>query len=69
MPTMVVEIGVPLLPTPNLLDDAYPFPWIEEVEDTLADLQGHGGVDGFDEKRGGRARLRLLHRRSRRDIS
>ncbi|MEU0375507.1 hypothetical protein ABZ070_36465 [Streptomyces sp. NPDC006283] len=31
MPTMVVELHVPLLPTPNLADGAHPFR-IEEVD-------------------------------------
>lgn len=39
MPTMVVEIHVPLLPTPDLPAGSYPFPWIEEVEDLLSDLE------------------------------
>lgn len=49
MPTTVVEIHVPLLPTPDLPDGAYPFPWIEEVEDFLSDLEDQGGVEIFDE--------------------
>ncbi|MFF9364458.1 hypothetical protein [Streptomyces griseoluteus] len=46
---MVVEIHVPLLPTPDLPDGAYPFPWIDEVEDFLSDLEDQGGVEIFDE--------------------
>ncbi|MEV7981868.1 hypothetical protein [Streptomyces sp. NPDC086519] len=49
VPTMVVEIHVPLLPTPGLPDGAYPFPWIEEVEDFLSDLEDQGDVEVFDE--------------------
>mgnify|MGYP007010097149 FL=1 len=49
MPTMVVEIHVPLLPTPGLPDGSYPFPWIEEIEDFLSDLEDKGDVDVFDE--------------------
>ncbi|MGW2770671.1 hypothetical protein [Streptomyces sp. NPDC001275] len=49
VPTMVVEIHVPLLPTPNLADGAYPFPWIEEVEEFLADLEDQGEVEVFDD--------------------
>ncbi|WP_246204328.1 hypothetical protein [Streptomyces tailanensis] len=49
MPMMVVEIHVPLLPTPNLPDGAYPFPWIEEVEGFLADLEDQGEVEVFDD--------------------
>jgi hypothetical protein len=47
--TMVVEIHVPLLPTPGLPGGSYPFPWIEEVEDFLADLEDKGGVEVFDD--------------------
>lgn len=49
MPTMVVEIHVPLLPAPGLPDGSYPFPWIEEVEDFLSDLEDQGDVEVFDE--------------------
>jgi hypothetical protein len=49
VPTMVVEIHVPLLPTPDLPDGCYPFPWIEEVEDFLSDLEDQGDVEVFDE--------------------
>ncbi|WP_232839298.1 hypothetical protein [Streptomyces triticisoli] len=49
VPTMVVEIHVPLLPTPNLPEGAYPFPWIEEIEDFLSDLEGQGDVEAFED--------------------
>ncbi|MGY5061138.1 hypothetical protein ACWDFR_45115 [Streptomyces sp. 900105755] len=49
MPTVVVEIHVPLLPTPGLPDGSYPFPWIEEVEDFLSVLEDQGDVEVFDE--------------------
>ncbi|MFD7999589.1 hypothetical protein [Streptomyces mirabilis] len=49
MPTMVVEIHVPLLPTPHLPQGAHPFPWIEEIEDFLADLEDQGDVEVFDD--------------------
>ncbi|MEU6526481.1 hypothetical protein ABZ892_27535 [Streptomyces sp. NPDC046924] len=49
MPTMVVEIHVPLLPTPDLPEDAYPFPWIEEVEDFLCNLEDRSDVEVFDD--------------------
>ncbi|MEU5047553.1 hypothetical protein [Streptomyces griseorubiginosus] len=62
---MIVEIEVLLLPTPDLPDDD-PFPRILEVEDFLAGLQDQGNAKASDEKRGGRAGLRLLHHRSRR---
>ncbi|MFE2972853.1 hypothetical protein ACFXKC_56960 [Streptomyces sp. NPDC059340] len=46
---MVVEIHVPLLPTPGLPDGSYSIPWIEEVEDFLSDLEDQGDVEVFDE--------------------
>ncbi|MER7185279.1 hypothetical protein ABT404_38460 [Streptomyces hyaluromycini] len=46
---MVVEIHVPLLPTPGLPDGSYPFPWIDEVQDFLSDLEDQGEVEVFDE--------------------
>ncbi len=49
MPTMVVEIHVPLLPTPGLPDGAYPFPWTEDVEDFLFALEDQGQVEVFDD--------------------
>ncbi len=49
VPTMVVEIHVPLLPTPNPPEGAYPFPWIEEIEHLLADLEGQGDVEVFED--------------------
>ncbi|MEU6064692.1 MULTISPECIES: hypothetical protein [Streptomyces] len=47
MPTVMVEIHVPLSPTPNLPDGAYPYPWIQAVEDFLADLEDQGEVEVF----------------------
>ncbi|MGW0824211.1 hypothetical protein [Streptomyces sp. NPDC002845] len=49
MPTMVVEIHVPLTPAPNLPDGASPYPWIDEVEDFLADLEDQGDAEVFDD--------------------
>ncbi|RPE45750.1 hypothetical protein EDD90_9043 [Streptomyces sp. Ag109_O5-1] len=49
MPTMVVEIHVPLLPASGLPDGSYPFPWIEDVEDFLFALEERGDVEIFDE--------------------
>ncbi|MFF7358294.1 hypothetical protein ACFZA1_37555 [Streptomyces filipinensis] len=40
---------MPLLATPGLPDCSYPFPWIEEVEDLLSDLEDQGDVEVFDE--------------------
>ncbi|WP_411078869.1 hypothetical protein [Streptomyces sp. cmx-18-6] len=49
MPAVIVEIHVPLLPTPDLPDGAYAFPWIGDVEDFLADLEDEGVVEVHDE--------------------
>jgi hypothetical protein len=49
VPTMVVEIHVSLLPMPGLSDGSYPFPWIQEVEDFLSDLEDQGDLEVFDE--------------------
>jgi hypothetical protein len=49
VPTMVVEIHVPLRPTPNLPDGAYAYPWIEAVEDFLAGLEDQGEAEVFDD--------------------
>jgi hypothetical protein len=40
---------MPVSPTPNVPDGAYPYPWIEEVEDFLADLEDQGDVEVFDD--------------------
>ncbi|MFK0104431.1 hypothetical protein [Streptomyces sp. NPDC091217] len=46
---MVVEIHVPLLPASGPPDGSYPFPWIDDVEDFLLDLEERGDVEVFDE--------------------
>ncbi|GLF94960.1 hypothetical protein [Streptomyces yaizuensis] len=49
MPTTVVEIHVPLTPAPGLPDGAYPFPWIDAVEDFLTGLEERGPVRVHDD--------------------
>ncbi|MEV4491362.1 hypothetical protein AB0K04_14740 [Micromonospora coxensis] len=49
MPNTVVEIHVPLVATPGLTEDEYAFPWIEDVEDFLADLDEQGDVHEYDD--------------------
>lgn len=49
MPKMVVEIHVPLVAAPGLVDDEYPFPWIDDVQDFLADLDEQGDVQEYDD--------------------
>ncbi|MEU4562665.1 hypothetical protein AB0F72_30165 [Actinoplanes sp. NPDC023936] len=46
---LLVEIHVPLTPTPNLPPGAYPLPWIEQVEDFLVDLEEEGAAESYDE--------------------
>nr|WP_237527614.1 hypothetical protein [Streptomyces sp. SID2119] len=36
-----------MLPTPDLPDDSYP--WIDQVEDFLVDLEDEGGIEVHDE--------------------
>lgn len=47
--TTLVEIHVPMLPTPDLPDDSSPYPWIDQVEDFLVDLEDEGGIEVHDE--------------------
>ncbi|MFD3789385.1 hypothetical protein [Streptomyces cyaneofuscatus] len=49
MTATLVEIHVPVLPTPDLPDGSSPYPWIDQVEDFLVDLEGEGGVQVHDE--------------------
>ncbi|MFV2115566.1 hypothetical protein ACFHW0_24950 [Micromonospora sp. LOL_025] len=49
MPKMVVEIHVPLLAAPGLAVDEYPFPWIDDVQDFLTDLDEQGDVREYDD--------------------
>jgi hypothetical protein len=50
MPKPVVEIHVPLIAAPGLSAHEYQFPWIDEVEELLADLDedAHGAQE-FDD--------------------
>jgi hypothetical protein len=45
---LLVEIHVPLTPTPGLPSGAYPLPWIEQVEDFLVDLEDEGAAEAYD---------------------
>ncbi len=49
MAETVVEIHVPLVPAPGLTGDEYPFPWIDDVQDFLADLDEQGDVQEYDD--------------------
>ncbi|MFD0887759.1 hypothetical protein ACFQ08_24730 [Streptosporangium algeriense] len=49
MATTVVEIHVPLREAPGHAQDEYPFPWIEKIEDFLAQMEDQGGAEVFDD--------------------
>ncbi|MFI7081444.1 hypothetical protein ACIBO1_29510 [Micromonospora sp. NPDC049903] len=45
----VVEIHVPLVPSPGLDPGVDAFPWIDQVEDFLVDLEDEGAVEVHDD--------------------
>ncbi|SBT39012.1 hypothetical protein [Micromonospora narathiwatensis] len=45
----IVEIHVPLAPTPDTAPDVYPVAWIDQVEDFLIELEDEGAVEVYDE--------------------
>ena len=45
----IVEIHVPLDPRPGLPSDAYQFPWIEEIEEFLAEQEEEGKTEVCDD--------------------
>ncbi|WP_189242966.1 hypothetical protein [Planobispora rosea] len=49
MAATVVEIHVPLQETPGLAPTDYPFPWIEQVEDFIFQLQEQGVAGEFND--------------------
>ncbi|MEU9889691.1 hypothetical protein [Sphaerisporangium sp. NPDC051011] len=49
MASTVVEIHVPLRETPGLAATDYPFPWIDEIEEFLYDLELQGQIKVFDD--------------------
>ncbi|MCZ7435239.1 hypothetical protein O7598_02415 [Micromonospora sp. WMMC241] len=49
MAELIVEIHVPLVPASGLSADVYPFPWIDDIEALLAEMDGRGEIDVFDE--------------------
>lgn len=46
---LLIEIHVPLTPTPHLPPGAYPLPWIEQIEDFLVELEDEGTAESYDE--------------------
>lgn len=49
MADTVVEIHVPLTPTPGLDPGAYPFPWIDLIEEFLAESEEDGSFEVPDD--------------------
>ncbi|BAL86554.1 hypothetical protein AMIS_13340 [Actinoplanes missouriensis 431] len=50
MPKLIVEVHVPLLPAPDVVPGEYPLPWIDDVEDFLADLDEEAdGAEDYDD--------------------
>ncbi len=49
MAEVVVEIHVPLTPVAGLGRDAYPYPWIDRIEEFLAELEEDGTVEIADD--------------------
>lgn len=46
---LVVEIHVPLTLAPDVAEDEYAFPWIDDVEEHLAELEEEGVVEVYDD--------------------
>ncbi|WP_229068916.1 hypothetical protein [Actinoplanes sp. DH11] len=50
MPTLIIEVHVPLRPAPDVAPGEYPLPWIDDVEDFLAGLDVEtDGAAGYDD--------------------
>jgi hypothetical protein len=47
--SQIVEIHVPLTPVPEAPAGEYPYPWIEEVDDFLAEQEDHGDTHIYDD--------------------
>ncbi|XMN09256.1 hypothetical protein ACK8N7_26085 [Streptomyces griseobrunneus] len=60
MTAIIVEIHVPLRVAPDLPAGAYPFPWIDQVEDFLADLEDEDAVAVFEGEEDGDAYVFLV---------
>lgn len=48
MADLVVEVHVPLTPTPGLQDGDYQYPWIEDVEEFMETLEGSADGEEYD---------------------
>ena len=49
MPQPIVEIHVPLTPDPDIAPGAYPFPWIDDIEETLELGAEDGTYEVYDD--------------------
>ncbi len=49
MPQLLVEIHVPLVPDPNVPEGDYQYPWIDAVEDYIAELDEAGEAECYDD--------------------
>jgi hypothetical protein len=50
MPKLIVEVHVPLSPSPGVAPGEYQLPWIDDVEDFLADLDEEAdGAEDYDD--------------------
>ena len=49
VPNLVVEIHVPMTPSPDVAGDEDPFFWIDDVEDRLAELEEDEELEVFDD--------------------
>ena len=47
--SQIVEIHVPLTPPPDPPSGEYPYPWIEEVDEFLAEQGDHGDIHTYDD--------------------
>jgi len=46
---LLVEIHVPLTPAPGLAVGDYPYPWIEDTEEFLAQIEEQGIADVYED--------------------
>jgi hypothetical protein len=49
MPRLIVEIHIPLTPATHIAEGDYEYPWIDEVEEHLAELTAAGELEVYDD--------------------
>jgi hypothetical protein len=47
--TPIVEIHIPLVAAPGLAPGEYPFPWIDQVDQYIGELDPSSGAQGYDD--------------------